>query len=155
MANLEWNGPEAKRRGERAMVDFLHAASIAISNRAKQLLSISGTGMALRAKFVHSPTKQDQDRVLKKMVRRKVYGLSRSAPGEPPFKQTGRLRASVTHEVDERELKARIGTNVEYGKYLELGTNRWLKPRPWLRRASYESASKIIGIAANLGVHFS
>lgn len=35
---------------------------------------------------------------------------------------TGRLRNSITHENDSRSVV--IGTNVEYGKYVELGTSR-------------------------------
>ena len=33
---------------------------------------------------------------------------------------TGRLRNSITHMVDEGEQSVYIGTNVEYGKYVEL-----------------------------------
>ena len=33
---------------------------------------------------------------------------------------TGRLRNSITHMVDEGEQAVYIGTNVEYGKYVEL-----------------------------------
>ena len=34
---------------------------------------------------------------------------------------TGRLRNSITHAVDEGEQAVYIGTNVEYAKYVELG----------------------------------
>lgn len=49
---------------------------------------------------------------------------------------TGRLRASITHEMgaEGRDLVARIGTNVHYAPYLELGTRR-MTPRPFLRPA--------------------
>lgn len=42
---------------------------------------------------------------------------------------TGRLRASITHLVDDRSVT--IGTNVEYAKYQELGTSR-MKAQPFL-----------------------
>jgi len=74
-----------------------------------------------------------------------VYGAFPSKPGEPPHKQTGHLRRSITHEVDRVNLFARIGTNVEYGRYLELGTKR-MAPRPWLRRALNEMTSKVKSI---------
>ena len=49
-----------------------------------------------------------------------------NASGGPPGPrvQTGRLRSSITHEVssDERGLVARIGSNVEYARYVEEGT---------------------------------
>lgn len=59
-----------------------------------------------------------------------------SLPGEPPHVDTGRLRSSITHEVEETlfGIIGRVGTNVEYGRYLELGTSKML-PRPWLRPA--------------------
>lgn len=140
MAELEWNGPEAKRRGERALVNFLYAASINVEDRAKQLLSVPGTGRNRR---------DVRGRYLKA-----AKGIVHSPPGEPPYKQTGRLRASVIREVDENEFKARVGTNLEYGKHLEFGTSQGLLPRPWLRRALAESRAKISDIAARLGVHF-
>jgi len=82
---------------------------------------------------------------------RRVYGAHPSAPGEPPRKQTGRLRASVAYEVDEAALTARVGTNLDYGLYLELGTMRGLAPRPWLRRALAESQARINVILGTSG----
>lgn len=38
---------------------------------------------------------------------------------------TGNLRGSITHKVDEVELSCRIGTNVEYAPYLEFGTGEF------------------------------
>lgn len=37
---------------------------------------------------------------------------------------TGRLRNSITHSVETSSMSAIIGTNVEYGPYVELGTSR-------------------------------
>lgn len=45
---------------------------------------------------------------------------------------TGRLRASITHEATNEE--GIVGTNVEYGKYQELGTSR-MAGHPFLRPA--------------------
>lgn len=47
----------------------------------------------------------------------------RSAPGEPPAVDTGRLRASITHLVEKEFLAwtAQVGTNVEYAAALEFG----------------------------------
>lgn len=59
-----------------------------------------------------------------------------SAPGEPFATDTGRLRASITHDlsVDAAGLVARVGTDVEYGLYQELGSSK-MAARPWLRPA--------------------
>lgn len=48
---------------------------------------------------------------------------------------TGRLRSSITHAIDESN--AYIGTNVEYAKYVELGTTKQ-KPQPYLKPAVTE-----------------
>ena len=47
---------------------------------------------------------------------------------------TGRLRNSITHEVDMNEQAAIIGSNVEYAAYVELGTSRQ-HAQPYLRPA--------------------
>jgi len=59
-----------------------------------------------------------------------------SAPGSPPAVDTGRLRASITHELgdDSGDLVGRVGTNVTYAKHLELGTSE-MAARPFLRPA--------------------
>lgn len=49
---------------------------------------------------------------------------------------TGRLSGSITHAVVDSST-AVIGTNVEYGKYVELGTSRQ-DPHPYLRPAATE-----------------
>ena len=48
--------------------------------------------------------------------------------------RTGRLRASITHEVNEAELLARIGSDVSYAIYQELGTSK-MAAHPFLRPA--------------------
>ena len=47
---------------------------------------------------------------------------------------TGRLRNSITYEVKSDEGAVYIGTNVEYGQYVELGTSR-MSPKPFLKPA--------------------
>lgn len=48
---------------------------------------------------------------------------------------TGRLRNSITHAEDEDAVY--IGTNVEYGKYVELGTSK-MAAIPFLKPAATE-----------------
>ena len=48
---------------------------------------------------------------------------------------TGQLRNSISHAVDESEPAAYIGTNLEYAPYVELGTgqcNPQGRPTPWV-----------------------
>jgi len=58
-----------------------------------------------------------------------------------PKVQTGRLRASITHNVNPGEVE--IGTNVYYGKYLEFGTVNH-PPYAWLYPAVEYSKPQII-----------
>lgn len=48
---------------------------------------------------------------------------------------TGNLRNSITHMVDEQEPAAIIGTDSEYGAYVCLGTGKYAdggRPTPWV-----------------------
>ena len=54
---------------------------------------------------------------------------------------TGNLRNSITHDVDDGEPAAYIGTNVEYAPYQELGTIH-MKAQPFLKPAVADNANK-------------
>ena len=48
---------------------------------------------------------------------------------------TGNLRNSITHRVDEGEPAAYIGSDTEYAAYVELGTGKYYpggRPTPWV-----------------------
>ena len=48
---------------------------------------------------------------------------------------TGNLRNSITHTVDEEEPAAYIGSNSSYASYVELGTGKYVsggRPTPWV-----------------------
>ncbi len=58
-----------------------------------------------------------------------------------PRVDTGRLRNSVSHSVDETEPSVYIGTNVEYGVYVEYGTGKYAdngqgRQSPWMYQDS-------------------
>jgi phage gpG-like protein len=135
-ARVDWDGDGAIAHVRSAAARALTRAAVEVTRRARELLSVPGTA-------------QGRDAGTGRY--RRVYGAAPSAPGEPPRKQTGRLRASVTYEVDDASLTARVGTNVEYGKYLELGTKRGIAPRPWLRRALAECRARIEQILSQAG----
>ena len=54
---------------------------------------------------------------------------------------TGNLRNSITHTVDDGEPAAYIGTNVEYAPYVCLGTIH-MKAQPFLKPAVADNANK-------------
>ena len=54
---------------------------------------------------------------------------------------TGRLRNSITHTIDGNGKAAIIGTNVEYAKYVHMGTHRQ-KAQPFLTDAITQNVGK-------------
>jgi phage gpG-like protein len=125
---------EASEYVRKRALDFITRACITVKVRAQELLSLPGTATSIEK---GSKGKRKSDVV-------------RSQPGEPPRKQTGTLRASVTQEVDETTLTGRVGTNLKYGKHLELGTKRGILPRPWLRRSLAEMQSKVDSLLSQI-----
>jgi len=66
---------------------------------------------------------------------------TRSAPGEAPSTQNRTLRDRIDSDAPS-QLTRRVGTNLDYGLYLELGT-RTIAARPWLEVALWANADKI------------
>jgi phage gpG-like protein len=133
-SSVKFNDNGAMDYARQRALGFLTRAAIEVERRAKELLSVPGTAFAT--------AKGEKGKRLDDQVR--------SKPGEPPRKQTGRLRGSVTYEVDAKSMVARVGTNVLYGKALELGTKKGLAPRPWLRRALFEMKGKVDELLAQI-----
>jgi phage gpG-like protein len=138
MANaFSWHGDALKRKFEGMVGRRLDAASIVVQNHAKALISTEGTAKATAGRTLRSGRKVRKGSL--------IYGASPSKPGEPPNVQTGRLRGSVAHE--RVGMVARVGTNVRYGRDLELGTRK-MAARPWLRRALVEMTPAVQAILA-------
>jgi phage gpG-like protein len=122
------NGPQIQAAIRAEMTRRVTACCMLLERHAKELLSVAGT--AVRASTVKLRKRDGSTTTLRKGSR--IYGASPSKPGTPPHKQTGHLRRSVTYEVT--GLIGRVGTNLKYGRWLELGT-RIVAARPWLRPA--------------------
>ena len=60
-------------------------------------------------------------------------GAKPSKPGEPPHLRTGALSRSIDYVTG--RLSAKVGSGLDYGLYLEVGTKRGLRKRPYLRPA--------------------
>ena len=112
-----WNGDGAIDYVRGRAAGFITRAAIEVKRRAQELLSIPGTANRIKNSGKHKKGEH-------------ITAAVRSKPGEPPRKQTGQLRASVTYEYDEKTMTARVGTPLKYGGYLELGTKRGIAPRP-------------------------
>lgn len=138
---MDWKGDEALVMVHARALGFIMRACITVKNRAQELLGIPGTAFSTgAAKGKGSKPKGAR-----------ISDVVRSEPGEPPRKQTGRLRGSVTYEVDDKSVTGRVGTNVKYGKALELGTKRGILPRPWLRRALAEMQTQVSQLLGQIG----
>jgi len=74
-----------------------------------------------------------------RIYRRGTVTHQASAPGQYPASDTGRLASNVRFELPSGgSMTGRVGTNIQYGAYLEFGTSR-MEARPWLL-PSFEKA---------------
>lgn len=71
-----------------------------------------------------------------------------SLPDEPPRQRTGALWSSVAYQ-KVADMLWRVGTSLKYGFWLEFGTRRGLRPRPWLRPALAREAPRMTQIILN------
>ena len=70
-----------------------------------------------------------------------------SAPGQFPMSDTGRLASNVESILaTPANIRAKVGTNIIYGAYLEFGTSK-MAARPWLQRSFRQAAE---GVAKEL-----
>ena len=70
-----------------------------------------------------------------------------SSPGEPPAERTGALLRSLRRQ-RMGLLTYRVGTELDYGRYLEYGTER-IEARPWLRSSIFENTRKLTALIAS------
>lgn len=66
-------------------------------------------------------------------------------PGEYPHQRTGHLRRNIVAEHQPKILTSRVGTNVDYGKDLELGLGS-IPRYPWLSLGWVEMMPTMIKI---------
>lgn len=130
-SGIKWYGNLVMAEVDSGMKRNMTAAVIYLSNMIKADISQPGT---LR----YSTGKGRKQKT--------IYNFTHSAPGNPPYKQTGRLRASIAWEVEGMlgHVIGRVGTNVQYGLYLEKGTRK-MSPRPFLERNLNKHAG-IVGL---------
>lgn len=108
--------------------------------------AVDATGLSLRGtivkKYQRGPATGE---IYEKYNPRRTHQAS--APGEAPATDTGRLANSVVTE-DTGPLTIEVGTDVEYGPYLEFGT-RTIAPRPnWVPSVQEETPKYIRRVEA-------
>ena len=125
------------RSVERVMFRRLDAVGTVLRNHIREMISTPSRKVTYETK-----RRKGVYRQVKKLGKR---GSGRSEPGNPPHKDYGKLRASISYEVDKAKLVVRVGTPLQYGKFLELGTEKMWK-RPYLRRSLLEKKSQVTSI---------
>ena len=135
---MKWNGRQAVSLLDAEVGKRVDAAARVLRDRAKELIS-RGQPVKIYGRSFHARTVGMIKRA-ESMSGRSRKGLDPSQPGEPPKIVSAHLRLNVKKQHIGAE--ARVGTNVPYGKWLELGT-RTMAARPWLSAAVYQSAGEL------------
>lgn len=130
---MQWNDGYIKKL-ERTIGRRVQSSGYFLVSKVREKISTTGRT------FTRRTTKSG-----KNVVSRGKLGSNPSTPGEPPHKQTGRLRSSIAQSYDESAMTSRVGTPVAYGKFLELGTSK-MAARPYLRAALAENRKEIVKI---------
>lgn len=124
MGSVEWHGDKWQKQLNADIRLRVSAAAIYLTNIIKADISQSGA-------LVYSVKPGGKSK-------RTVRNFTHSLPGNPPYLQTGRLRGSIAWEViDSANVRAsgfygRVGTNLKYGTYLEMGTRK-MAARPFIK----------------------
>lgn len=122
-ARYRLNTAAAIRAIETEMKRRLHVVAILVLNHWREMINTEGTAVGKGGRL--------------------IYGANPSKPGDPPHKQTGRALGSTAYEVV--GMIARVGTNLLYFRWLELGTVK-MAARPSLRRALLEKWHEVQAI---------
>jgi phage gpG-like protein len=131
MAKIEWHGNEFNEELEQSLAKNIEAAAIYFKEKVKRAIGVTGNPYryAIGAK---GPWYRNENP---------------SAPGYPPHKMLGDLQRSIAHEMSEDKQTAFVGTNLEYGYYLEVGTRK-MEARPYLRSTLEKEQATIAKIVA-------
>lgn len=101
-------------------------------------------------KFVSN--RKNVEKALKDAEKRALLGIGEFVEGQAKTLapvDTGNLRGSISHQVNESNQSVMIGTNTEYAVYQEKGSSR-TKAQPFLTPAAENNTSEIKAIAERL-----
>jgi hypothetical protein len=132
--SVEWHGDDFFDDTKKALGDNLEAAAIYLVGKVKDNLNRdqpykkSTSTAIIRREGGKTTHKKRRQRQLKGVY---YYGLAESAPGEFPKKLTGHLQRSITYAMSKDRQQAFVGTGLDYGLFLEVGTTK-MAARPYL-----------------------
>ena len=105
--------------------------------------------MAVELEFYTDEVVKEYNTAIEQAMKEAVLIVEADAKRNAPV-DTGRLRASITNEVRKiagAVLEGRVGTNVDYARFVELGTSKEKYPtQPYLRPALRNNFDKIVAI---------
>ena len=109
----------------------------------KKFVTVACAEIERQAKTLMRDTAVDMEKTYGKR------GHHPSLPGNAPAPDSGTLMRSITHEVtvEGNEVTGLVGStlrNPDYPKFLEFGTSKGLKPRPWLSTAIEKSQNFMV-----------
>lgn len=140
---VDWFGNQFIRQYQAETKRRTRTAAIRLQSWIKSEIKQSG-------RLVYHPIGK-KGKALKKTLT--IRNFTHSRPGNPPFTQTGHLHDMIMWELvpvgmGGPSVIGRVGTNVKYGRWLELGTRK-MKRRPFivvtLRRHEPEIRSILLG----------
>jgi len=152
--NIKWYGNRVFTLATAANVTAMKKAATLVEKYVKEHFTLEGSGMTIKGVWTPGASRK------KTKSGKRHYA---AAPGKPPAIDMGILRSSIMHEVEQHGMsidgrvgpdvehiaaKAPVGTDVNYGLYLELGTSK-MEPRPFLRPALRRTGKKVIKIFKN------
>lgn len=130
--SIQWHGEEFKKHLNAEIIQRLRTACEVVRATAVKSLNVTA--------HVRTRRRDAQGRFKSATV-----GYEPSKPGQPPRWRTRTLIGSVFYDVDESEQAGIVGTPVDYGRHLELGTTN-MAARPWLRPSLYRNLQRITKI---------
>jgi hypothetical protein len=113
-----WTPAEVEKEAKRLTGRGIEAAARLFANLVRQTLSIPAPPARYKTSRVGRRGRIIQPR----------RAATPATPGAPPRRVTGRLRGSIAVEFNPVTNSARVGTNVVYGRRLELGDHKYLLP---------------------------
>lgn len=140
---IKWYGKEVMVAATKANISAMKKSALVLERYIKISLSKPGMGRKYkRGKKTHRASSPMQVPALDLGVLMSSVGSDVTQKGDKILGEVGTdIDAMMSHH------QFAIGTDVNYGLYLELGTVN-MKPRPWLRPALKKNETKINGIFA-------